>query len=55
MNVINMEMVMFGMNIAPLSYTLAFVITIGFTLIVFLFEMKPLREIKMVESLKSVE
>ena len=55
MNVINMEMVMFGMNIKVLSYSLAFIITIGFTLIVFLFEMKPLREIKMVESLKSVE
>ncbi|MBR3227232.1 MAG: ABC transporter permease, partial [Erysipelotrichaceae bacterium] len=55
MNIINMEMVMFGMNISLFSFTCSFVITIGFTLIVFLFEKRPLREIKMVESLKSVE
>ena len=55
MNVINMEMVMFGMNISIASYTYSFLITLIFTLIVFFFERKPLKEIKMVESLKSVE
>ncbi|MDO4500011.1 MAG: ABC transporter permease [Erysipelotrichaceae bacterium] len=55
MNVIDMEMVTFGMNISFMSYFISFMITIVFTLIVLFFSRKPLREIKMVESLKSVE
>ena len=55
MNVINMEMVMFGMNISFLSFTYAFLITFVFTAIVLLFMRKPLEQINMVESLKSVE
>ena len=55
MNVINMDMMMFGMNIKFLSFTFAFLITIGFTLLVSLFMRRHLNEIEMVESLKSVE
>ena len=55
MNVINMDMMMFGMNISWLSFTFAFLITIGFTLLVSLFMRRHLNEIEMVESLKSVE
>ena len=55
MNVINMEMMMFGMNISILSFTYAFVITIVFTLLVSLFMRRHLEQIEMVESLKSVE
>ena len=55
MNVINMEMVMFGMNISVLSFTYAFLITFIFTAIVLFFMRRPLEQIDMVESLKSVE
>ena len=55
MNVINMDMVMFGMNISFFSYAISFVITFIFTIIVLLNTKKPLRQIEMVESLKSVE
>ncbi len=55
MNVINMDMVMFGMNISLFSYSISFVITFIFTLIVLFKTKKPLRQIEMVESLKSVE
>ena len=55
MNVINMEMIMFGMNISLFSFSVSFFITILFTLIVLFFTRKHLREIRMVESLKSVE
>ena len=55
MNVINMDMVMFGMNISFFSYAISFVITFIFTIIVLLKTKKPLRQIEMVESLKSVE
>lgn len=55
MNVINMEMVMFGMNISTLSFTYAYSITLVFTLIVLLFMKKTLKNIDMIESLKSIE
>ena len=55
MNIINMEMIMFGNNIKFASFAYAFGITILFTLIVLLLTKKPLRDIKMIESLKSVE
>ena len=55
MNVINMEMIMFGMNIKILSFTYSFLITFLFTAIILMFMRKPLRDINMVESLKSVD
>ena len=55
MNVINMEMIMFGMNIKPLTFVYAFTLTIVFTVIVLFMTRKTLRNIEMIESLKSVE
>ncbi|MDO4198020.1 MAG: FtsX-like permease family protein [Erysipelotrichaceae bacterium] len=55
MNIINMDMMMFGMNITVYSYVYSFAITIIFALIVFQFMKKPLKQIDMIESLKSVE
>ena len=55
MNVINMEMIMFGQNIKTLSFVYAFAITIVFSVIVLFMTKKPLRKIEMIESLKSVE
>ena len=47
--------VMFGRNIHPLSFLWAFGITVAFSLIVNLIMRRDLRKISMVESLKSVE
>ena len=55
MNIINMEMIMFGMNIKIPSFAMAFGITIVFTGIVLFFMRRPLRRVEMIESLKSVE
>ena len=55
MNVINMEMVMFGSEIKLPSYLYAIGITLIFSLIVLFFTRRPLRRIDMIESLKSVE
>ncbi|MBQ5951513.1 MAG: FtsX-like permease family protein [Lachnospiraceae bacterium] len=55
MNVITMEMIQFGMNIKPLSFALAFGVTLVFTLIVLFLMRRPIRRVEMVESLKSVE
>ena len=55
MNVINMDMMMFGMNIKPLSFVYGVGITIVFTLIVLLMTKGSLKKIEMIESLKSVE
>ena len=55
MNVINMDMIMFGMTIKPLSYVYSFAITMVFTVVVSMFMRRPLANIQMVESLKSVE
>ncbi len=55
MNVINMEMIMFGMNIKPLTFVCAFGVTMVFALIVLLMMRRPLRRVEMIESLKSVE
>ena len=55
MNIISMEMVMFGQTVKPLSYLMAFAITIGFTVLVLMFTKIPLKKVQMVESLKSVE
>ena len=55
MTEINVDMVMFPNHIAPISFVYAFVITIVFTIIVMLLTKKQLRNVKMVESLKSIE
>ena len=55
MNEISMEMIQFGMNIDPTAYIYAVAITMLFTVIVLFFMRKPLKEVDMVESLKSVE
>ena len=55
MNVINMDMMMFGMNISVFSFSVSLAITLLFTLLVMLVMKKHLQEIEMVESLKSVE
>lgn len=47
--------VMFGRNIHPLSFVWAFVITVAFSLIVNMIMRRDLKRISMVESLKSVE
>ena len=49
------DYVMFGRTIHPLSYVLAFVITIVFALIVLAFMRHKLDRVNMVESLKSVD
>ena len=55
MNIIYMEMVMFGTEIKILIYTYGFMITIIFTILVMLFMRGSLKKVEMVESLKSVE
>ena len=55
MNVIDMEMIRFGTTIKPLSFVYGFAVTIVFSLIVMFLTRKSLRDIEMVESLKSVE
>jgi putative ABC transport system permease protein len=55
MSVINIEMIMYGDNINLISYIYSIAITIVFTIIVLMFMRKPLREVNMVESLKSIE
>ena len=55
MRVMSMEMIMFGLNIKPISYVYSFLITLIFTFIVLLFMRKPLKKVDMIESLKSVE
>ena len=55
MDIIDMEMVMFSTVVQPTSYIFGFVITIVFTLFVIMLMRKTLRNVEMVESLKSVE
>ena len=55
MKLIAMEMIMFGMEIHPISYVYAYMITVIFTVIVLFFMRKPLQDVDMIESLKSVE
>lgn len=55
MHVINMDMVMFPIIVKPISYLYAFSLTVLFTLIVLIFTRKTLKDIKMVESLKTIE
>ena len=55
MNIIDMDMVMFGTAIEPLNYVYGFVITMVFAVLVLFFMRGSLRKVQMVESLKSVE
>ena len=55
MKIIDMDMVMFGTDIKPLSYLYGFMITIVFTVLVMVFMRGSLKKVEMVESLKSVE
>lgn len=55
MDIAEMDNIMFGRNIEPTSYILAFLITMAFSIIVNLVMYKKLCKIPMVESLKSVE
>lgn len=55
MSIIDMEMTMFGNDIELLSYVYGFVITMVFAILVALFMRKSLKNVQMVESLKSVE
>ena len=55
MDIIDMEMVMFPTIVQPTSYLYAAVITMIFTILVILLMRKTLRNVEMVESLKSVE
>ncbi len=52
---IEMDIVMFGHVIHPLSYLLAFILTVFFSLLVSVFMTIKLKKINMVESLKSAE
>lgn len=55
MQVIDMDMIMYGKNIAWSSYLFGFLITMVFTVLVLLIMSRSLKKVKMVESLKSVE
>lgn len=52
---IEIDMVMFGRSVQPISYLYAVLLTLAFSLIVNIFANRKLRKIDMVESLKSVE
>lgn len=49
------DMVMFGRDIKPLSYVLSGIITFAFSLVVTLYMHKRLKKVDMIEALKSVE
>ena len=55
MSIIDMEITMFGNDIELLSYIYGFMITMVFAVLVALFMRKSLKNVQMVESLKSVE
>ncbi|MBR2028788.1 MAG: FtsX-like permease family protein [Oscillospiraceae bacterium] len=55
MDIIEMEMVMFSTVIEPLTYLYGFCIIMLFTIMVIMLMRKTLRNVEMVESLKSVE
>ena len=55
MNLAEMDDIMFGRTINPISYVISFVMTIGFNAIINLCMHKKLNNIQMVESLKAVE
>ncbi len=49
------DMVMFGRDIMPLSYVISGIITLGFSIIVTLYMHRHLIKVDMIEALKSVE
>lgn len=55
MNLAEMDDIMFGRTINPISYVISFVMTIGFNAIINLCMHRKLNNIQMVESLKAVE
>lgn len=55
MNIITMDAVVFGMVISYKSFIYAFLLTIVFTVIILFFMRKVLKNVNMIESLKSVE
>ena len=55
MDIIEMEMVMFSTVVEPLTYLYGFGIIMLFTIMVIMLMRKTLRNVEMVESLKSVE
>ena len=54
-NTVEVDMVMFGRTIKPLSYVWSFLLTMLFSVLVNLVMERKLRKINMVESLKSVD
>ena len=54
-NTVEVDMVMFGRSIKPLSYVWSFLLTMLFSVLVNLVMERKLRKISMVESLKSVD
>lgn len=55
MRMVEMDYIMFGRNIKPISFVQAVILTIIFGLLVNILMAKKIRDVKMVESLKSVE
>ena len=55
MSLAELDTVMFGRNIYPISFVYSVLITMGFSIIVNLVMYRKLKKIPMVESLKSVE
>ncbi len=55
MDMVEMDYIMFGRSIAPISYVYSFVLTVIFGFIVNRFMDRKLKKIEMVDSLKSVE
>lgn len=55
MNLAEMDDIMFGRTIKPISFVISFIMTLGFSAIINLFMHKKLNRIQMVESLKAVE
>ena len=55
MRTVEVDMVMFGRDIKPLSFLLSAVLTVAFSLLVNLGMKRKLRNISMVESMKAPE
>ena len=55
LNIINMDIILFVVDILPISYLYGFAITMVFAIIVLISMRRSLRNVQMVESLKSVE
>ena len=55
MRQVEMDYIMFGRSIQPLSYLYSVIFTILFGMLVNIFMRKKLKNIDMIESLKSVE